>query len=106
MANTTTWKGNTINITGLDADWDAPTDLGMDKIKVRSIEFLPSAANDHFIICEGSLTGPSIMDVTCSDAMDNRRVYFDEGLWMTPYIDISECTLGTAADAKVTITVV
>jgi len=34
MANTTTWKGNIINITGLDADWDAPTDLGMDKIKI------------------------------------------------------------------------
>jgi len=43
MANTTTWKGNIINITGLDADWDAPTDLGMDKIKLLFVrEVLPA----------------------------------------------------------------
>lgn len=107
MANTTTIGKNHIQITGLDADWTWNTELSehahMNGIIVKSIQFNPSGANDVFIIHEGGIDGASIFEVKCTGDTDNRVKYFDPPLHCAPVIDISDCTLATAANAKVII---
>jgi len=116
MANTTKFNGRIIEITGLDEDWyvenDLPQFAGVG-LKVKSIQFNPSAANDVMKILDTrgkkAMTPPDtaaveVFLVQCSAVTDQRIKYFgDKGSWMSPYIDISECTLNTAANAKVII---
>lgn len=109
MANTTVQSRNTIQITGLDADWLWDTEFSeiaasLGGMWVRSIQFNPSAANDVMIINDGGIDGPSIFDVKCTADTDQRVKYFDPPLYCAPVIDITDCTLGTAANAKVIIT--
>jgi len=118
MSNTTKVEGNFIQIKGLDADWSLPGDMAnLDKsgIKVKSIKFKPSAANDIMVIKEAppgytstaslvtgeTATAPEIFYAKCTDAYDQRIEYFGEGVTMRPFIDISDCTLGTASSARV-----
>ena len=106
MANTTTENGRVIEITGLDADWQGSVDTSMSRMKIESIQFNPSAADDVMIIHDGGLNNASLMDVTCQNVYDQRVKYFHPPVWADPVIDISDCTLGTAANAKVIITIV
>lgn len=99
MATVTRERGRFIEITWLTAvtDWvfedelnDAFVALGA--IKVKSILFNPSGA-DTFVIREGGLTGPIIMNVKPTATTDQRVKYFgDEGTWMKPYIEADNQT--------------
>jgi len=109
MANTTTVKGNVIVITGLDEDWDWKTacpDLhyfqNLGALKVASIRFDPSATDDVMVIKERNDAGPDVFRKTAADVYDNEPFPY-AGKRVNPYIDISECTLTTPADAQVTI---
>lgn len=103
MSNTTTIQGPIITISGLDADWIWSTDtVFTNGIKVHSIRFHPSAANDVMIINDHSIGGPEVFRVKCSGDTDDRVQYYD-GAWLQPCIDISDCTLSTAANCRVTI---
>ena len=117
MANTTKITHKSLQIKGLDADWSVPGDLpGLVKsgLRVKSIKFSPSAANDILVIKAGkatqlttaaaiatTATAPEIMHVKVSADTDQRIQYFWSGQDMWPFIDISDCTLGTAANARV-----
>ena len=106
MANTTAINGRFIQITGLDADWLYSSDLPValqSGLSVKSIQFNPSAASDVMVINEGGINGASIFHVKCTGDTDQRIKYFNPPTRMQPVIDISDCTLGTAANAKVII---
>ena len=104
MSNTTTINGNTITITGLDADWswDSDTPQYVAGLFIDSIRFHPSGPNDVFIVHEGGINGAELFSAVCSDNTDDRIQYY-HGLVQHPVIDISDCTLTTAASAKLTI---
>lgn len=100
MANTTVIKGNMVQVTGLDADWNSVTDTPFkDGMKLLAIVFDPSAIGDVMVVEEES-DGPRIFYASCTDTHDQRIQYYD-GTWHKPYIDISDCTLDTAANARV-----
>ena len=106
MSNTTTMNGPIITITGLDADWLWNSDtVFTNGIKVHSIRFHPSGANDIMIIHDHGIDGAEIFSVKCSGDTDDRVQYYN-GAWLRPVIDITDCTLSSAAAAKVTIHVV
>lgn len=99
MANTTTITGNTITITGLDADWDASTDVGKPCLLVSSCSFKPHAASDRMII-------PQLgFDHTATDGNDNRNEYYDPPIPCNPTITIADCTVPTTTNMKVIIRV-
>lgn len=104
--NTTTQDAGIIQITGLDADWfwNVSTDAGLSYcINITSIEFVPSAANDRMIIHDGGIDGVPIFDSGIVSDTDTRIKYFSGDKCLKPVIDITDCTLGTAASAQVTI---
>lgn len=116
MANTTKLEGRFLQIKGLDADWSVPGDLpGFQKtgLRVVSIRVHPSAASDVSVIKQGkssqtattaaiatTTTAPEIFRAKHSTDQDDRIEYYD-GSPMWPFIDISDWTLGTAANARV-----
>jgi len=106
MAITTTVGRNLLTIKWSDAaaDWVYTTEVPQfgPGIKVKSIQFNPSAASDKLVIRDGSLTGPIRFDVTCADVTDQRIKYFG-GQWMQPYIESTEVTFGTVANVEVII---
>ena len=117
MANTTLITNRSLQIKGLDADWTVPGDLTgflASGLKVKSIKFQPSATGDILVIkaSKGShttaatviaatTTAPEIMHVKVTADTDQRIEYFNEGQWMWPFIDISDCTFSTAANARI-----
>ena len=110
--NTTvvTGQNQVITITGLDADWDASTEtktkdlLRNGVLKVLRVVFIPSATNDRMIIRDNGIDAAEFYDVgKQADTYDGRTVDFPEPLYVNPVIDISDCTFGTAANAKVMI---
>lgn len=118
MANTTTLHDKFLTITGLDADWTTPGDLPgflPSGICVKSIRVHPSATGDIIIIKNGkgshktaaatiatTATAPEILRAKFSADTDQRVSYHNEGNRMFPFIDISDCTLSNAANARVT----
>jgi len=110
MSNTTTTTGQFVEITGLDATWNLATDMAGfsdSGLRVKSIQFKPSAANDIMVVRNKTATGAKIFDVKCIDATDQRIVYFDgpngSGAQMWPYILVTDLTLSVAASAAVKI---
>lgn len=104
MANTTTVNRNTITISGLDADWTLAGDLAAFQdtgMYISSIRYHPSGA-DRFIVHEGGIDGASLFDVNCVDVNDDRIEYYDPSVARFPVIDISDCTLAVAANARLT----
>jgi len=118
MGNTTKIQNQFLQVKGLDADWSTPGDLAgfvESGIMVKSITFHPSGVNDVMIIKEGqpddtttvlavanTTTAPELFHVKCAGDTDQRIRYFgDRGRRMYPFIDISDCTLATAANARV-----
>ena len=117
--NTTKITDRFLQIKGLDSDWSVPGDLpGFAKsgINVKRIIFVPSTANDILIIKAGhatqtttvaaiatTLTAPEILHVKVTADTDQRIVYEfgKRGTRMWPFIDISDCTLGTAGNARI-----
>lgn len=120
-ANTTIYDDNTITITGLDADWYYDVEMAALKalgtypkeqvdnigsLIIDAIQFIPSATDDRLIIHGGGgLNASPIFDSgKVADAYDTRIQYYDgDGKRSKPVIDISDCTLGTAANAVVKI---
>ena len=102
--NTTAIGDNCVTITGLDADWWATLSNLIYDLDVSMIVFYPSATNDRMIIHNGSLDADEFFDSgLCADTYDVRVLYYPPGYLVQPVIDISDCTLGTAANAKVKI---
>jgi hypothetical protein len=103
----------TIEITGLDADWSWATDIvaagtfnsKINTAKIRSIKFYPSGANDRMIVRDGGLDAATFFDSGLVSAASDPRVeyYTDNPRHVDLVIDISDCTIGIAANAKVVI---
>jgi len=108
-----------IYYTSSGADWSvatkAPGMLGAG-LRVKSITFFPSAEGDRLVIknagaVASTATAPVIMDETAGvDDVDAshanvqtiRRTFGgDKGTDMWPLIDLSDCSFGTPANAKV-----
>ena len=118
MANTTKLEDRWLEIKGLDADWSVAGDLGADFLKsglrVRSITFHPSAANDEMVIKQAkashtttalaiatTATAPRVFTAKAAGVQAVTQEYGPRGRQMRPFIDISDCTLNTAANARV-----
>jgi len=110
MANTadTTKNGLFIQVTytGTGDDWDY-TDTGFNRMKVKSIQWHPSAANDVLVINEEGIDGASIFHAKASADTDTKIKYFyGGGAWMKPYIDLTDCTFGTITSTKIIFEIV
>jgi len=91
-----------VTYAGTGADWNCLTDMGLKTLKVKSIVWHPTAADDILVINEGGIDGPSILHTKASAASDTKVKYFGEnGTWMTPYIDLTDCTFGTVTSTKI-----
>jgi hypothetical protein len=104
-----------IQITGLDADWYLTNDgvsAGLSQAEVNQgvfVEYIimvPSAANDRFVFrnSAGGDDGQAAFLDTGAIQDAEARIYVppdEKKLW--PFLDISACTLDTAANAKVII---
>jgi len=106
MGNATKLSGRTLQITGLDADWNLDTDMaGTTKLKISGITFIPSGPGDICIIkdaADGSSSAATLFQVKCNDATDQRRA-FHGGQWCAPCFNVSDLTLSSAAAAKILI---
>ena len=120
MANTTKLVGRFLQIKGLDADWSIPGDMATFRdagLRVKSIMFYPSAAADICVIKAGTpaqkttvaaiattATAAQIFAAKADATPGTVVKYFgDTGQTMWPFIDISDWTLGTAANARLEI---
>lgn len=93
--------GNIIEVTYTDLgdDWNYKDDGGFrGAIKVKSILWHPTIDGDKLVINEGGNDGPSIVHVEASADDETKHLTFDEGIWMKPYIDKSDCKFGTNYD--------
>lgn len=116
MANVTAVTGSHVTITGLDADWYLSNDLADwadTGLLLRAIRFNPSATDDIMVIIDGPAGGGFVAWSTavgemfraeCATAYDDRIRYYNAPPMRRyyPVIDISACTLDTAANAVVT----
>jgi hypothetical protein len=64
-------------------------------IKVKAVLFTPGAADDHCVIEEGSVNGPSFFDVTCPSAEEKGFPF--AGATLRPVMDYSEGTYSSGA---------
>lgn len=107
MANTATatFAGNTIELVfaGTGADWNIVEDMSLDYIKLKTLVWRPSGDGDILVINEGGDDGPSIVNVKSgADNTDQPIVVnFGEGMWCTPYIDITDCTFSDITATKI-----
>lgn len=120
MANAVLVKGHTASVT-----LDGTTDLRMDTdfltafkntgLLLTSVSFTPSGESDHLIIRDAGnptppstlSTAPELVNVTVSSTsgvMDNRILYAFDGHPVWPFIDVSECTFATVANARIIFT--
>ena len=109
---TVNYSGNVIELTNLDADWSwtttFPDAVGTKReynhgIRVQTIIFYPSAANDILVLEEGSDTGPEIFPIKCADTYDQRAMPPLNGIRIKPVFDYTDSTIGTPANAKIVI---
>lgn len=113
-ANTTALgsSSSVIQITGLDADWIWATEMAalgfatrdINATVVTRIVFYPSAAADRMIVHDGGVDTAAYFDSGIVSGSDDPRTKDYPGIKPVQLvIDISDCTLGTAANAKVLI---
>jgi hypothetical protein len=102
-ANTYTMTGTTISVvpdgsTNIDPTTvsNAPAALNL-----ICIIFQPSAANDKIQVRQTNASGAVIWPGNLDVLGAGQVVYYD-GMSFHPYIVASECTFGTAANAKIT----
>lgn len=107
MANTTTVSGGIIMVTGLDADWYLNLDMPGIKttgLRLTKIVVYPSATDDVVVILNSAsvaASAPIIMKEKITSLYDTRTQEFGGQDNYFPFIDISACTFGTAANARV-----
>jgi len=109
MANTTTFDGNFITIVpDGSTDWTTSgtyasgNGVGITWLKVRSIQFSPSAGSDALVVHDGGIDATEVFNVSCQNANDQKVRYY-WGQWMRPVIDVTDCTFGTPASCKILI---
>lgn len=101
MANVVTIGPSTVTITNTDGTWANfdMKDYFPGRMKLNAIKFYPTTTNDIIQVRDGSATGPIIScmkDVSGTGVAD--KFY---GVWCSPYVVISECTLaGTKTVAR------
>ena len=109
MSNTTTVDGHVITITpDANTDWNLATDMPTfvnSGLRLKSIMFVPSAANDVIVVREGTATGAEWLRATCSGTTDVKFRPFagSHGQRVFPYIDKTDCTLSTPANCRITL---
>jgi len=104
-ANTTTpgEKCITIVFDGT-TDWYSTKEGYPNGLDIWCIVFYPSATDDIMIIHDDGLdTWEPFESGLSADKYDKSVLYFPPRTMVKPVIDISDCTLGTAANAKVKI---
>ena len=103
--NTETRGGNFISLI-LDGstDWDTYSSANNNGLRIRRIEFYPSALNDKVIIRQDSVTGVIITQLHCpaTPAQSKLREFNCEKP-INVVIEASECVLGTPANALLMI---
>lgn len=120
MANSVKVKGYTASVI-----LDGSTDLRMDTdflvpfkatgLLLTSISFTPSGNSDVLIVRDaGNPSPPSTLSdapelmhvtvVSSGGTADNRIIYSFDGHPVWPFIDVSECTFGTVANARIIFT--
>jgi len=90
----------TLTFTGAGASWDSQTHFP-GGLKVTGIKFYPTALNDTLIIRSKTATGGilcKMKDTLNAGLVDTS---FGGGIWMFPYLYITEQTFGTPANAVV-----
>ena len=98
-ANTVTRSGPFIEIVpDGTTDWDSQVTYPSG-LSLVSIAFYPSAANDVIKIREGSATGPAM--INGKDTTGGGLIVYLEGGMVHPYLKASDCTFGTAANARI-----
>lgn len=86
--------GNFVNITSVSADLSHENIFAKsEEVKIKSIEFIPGAANDIISIKNGSDSSASICKLGSGVAAESAVKYFGKGQYMRVLIDFSECTL-------------
>jgi len=110
MSNTTKTKGNFVTITGLNANWTLATDMAgfaTSGLRIKSITFNPSGANDVFKVRNVGASSAFMFDVSCDGANNQKVKYYDGpggmGQQAWPYIKIADCSLSSAAAAALHI---
>lgn len=93
-------SGINITFTGAGGDWDSKTSFP-GGLKVKSIKFFPSAANDILVVRDGSVTGPIMAKMKDTTGGGSADVGFGDGVWMYPYIKYADCTFNTGTSVIV-----
>ena len=108
-ANTTTKGAGTIKIVpdGTN-DWyyNVATDGGFSNtpgMKIYSIQFNPSAANDRLILHNGGLDAIEIFDSNPSAGTAPIIKYYPGGKYIRLVFDASDCTFSTPSSASIYI---
>ena len=105
-ANTVTFNASAAVVSVVpdgSTDFDMATVSGVPTlVHLKAIVFQPSAANDKIQVRAGSATGAVIWPAN-PDVLGAGQVLYFDNLMVDPYIVASECTFGTAANAKITL---
>lgn len=87
------------SVTGIDADW-----ICSQALKIKSVLFYPSAANDVLAVFE-YMAGDTTDSGVYLKSVDGGPIGFlidNDGVRFKPWIDFSECSFNTAANVRVT----
>ena len=90
----------TLTFTDNGASWDSRTNFP-GGLKVKSIKFFPSAANDVLKVRGSSASGPIIAHLKDTVGGGAQDISFNEGVWMFPYLLITDQTWNTEANVEV-----
>jgi hypothetical protein len=103
-ANTETQEGNTIMLV-LDGttNWDSRIN-NPGGLNLFMVVFSPSAAGDNLVVRHNGPDG-NIIFPGKSVSGEPLALQFPESLLFKPYIKASDCTLGTAASARVMLVI-
>jgi len=77
------------------------TDLYPEGIDIWWVMLIPSAVNDVFRVRDGSITGQDLIPPITSVTGDALNVPFTGEILYRPYVEYSDLTLGTAANARI-----
>ena len=94
----------TLTYAGAGANWISKTTFP-GGLKVKSIKFYPSAANDILVVRNTSISGPIMAKVKDTTGGGSADVSFGEGVWAFPHVVIADQTWNTVANAIVMIVI-
>ena len=103
MAVATTFKGCIFTVASLDQDWNYITDFPsyVNGIRVQSISFIPSHANDVCILKNDGVSGA---DMFYCASLNNFETQYYRGAVLKPYYDVSDRnSCNASANAKIII---